>query len=186
MRIASRLCAFLAGLLALALAYLVLELPLHEKMAAPLLRSSPLSRLLPQRFTTTLTSPRVLPTLSTQTIASKAAPSNFSRPLTSTTTPASMDSKSFKEAVALRRSIYQLNKKAPIDDKKIQEIVRTAVKEVPSSFNSQSTRVVVLLNDDHDAFWDIVKDILKAHVPEDKWEHTGSRIQGFRNGYGTV
>lgn len=97
-----------------------------------------------------------------------------------------MDSKSFKEAVALRRSIYQLNKKAPIDDKKIQEIVRTAVKEVPSSFNSQSTRVVVLLNDDHDAFWDIVKDILKAHVPEDKWEHTGSRIQGFRNGYGTV
>lgn len=33
---------------------------------------------------------------------------------------------------------------------------------------------------------DIVRDILKAHVPEDKWEHTGTRIQGFKNGYGTV
>ena len=93
---------------------------------------------------------------------------------------------SFKDAIHLRRSIYALNKQSPIADTTIEEIVRTALKEVPSSFNSQSTRLVVLLKDDHDKFWDIVRDILKAHVPEDKWEHTGNRIKGFRGGYGTV
>jgi predicted oxidoreductase (fatty acid repression mutant protein) len=31
-----------------------------------------------------------------------------------------------------------------------------------------------------------VRDILKAIVPEAQWEHTGSRIEGFRAGYGTV
>lgn len=98
----------------------------------------------------------------------------------------SCDSIAFKEAVQRRRSVYQINKKSPIEDKRLEEIVRTALQEVPSSFNSQSTRLVVLVKDDHDKFWDIVKDILKAHVPEDKWESTGNRIQGFRNGYGTV
>ncbi|KAI7553623.1 Nitroreductase [Hortaea werneckii] len=98
----------------------------------------------------------------------------------------SSETMSFKDAIHLRRSIYALNKQSPIADTKIEEIVRTALKEVPSSFNSQSTRLVVLLKDDHDKFWDIVRDILKAHVPEDKWEHTGNRIKGFRGGYGTI
>ncbi|KAK4544683.1 hypothetical protein LTR36_003932 [Oleoguttula mirabilis] len=96
------------------------------------------------------------------------------------------DKTSFKDAVKHRRTIYQLNKTSPVEDKKIEEIARLAIKDVPSSFNSQSTRLVVLLKDEHDKFWDIVKDILKVHVPEDKWEHTGQRIQGFRNAYGTA
>ncbi|KAI6914575.1 hypothetical protein KC318_g2896 [Hortaea werneckii] len=100
--------------------------------------------------------------------------------------PSSSETMSFKDAIHLRRSIYALNKQSPIADTKIEEIVRTALKEVPSSFNSQSTRLVVLLKNDHDKFWDIVRDILKAHVPEDKWEYTGNRIKGFRGGYGTI
>ncbi|KAK0252144.1 putative nitroreductase [Friedmanniomyces endolithicus] len=95
-------------------------------------------------------------------------------------------STTLKDAAVHRRTIYQLNKKAPVDDKQIEEVFRLAIKEVPSSFNSQSARIVVLLKDDHDAFWDIVRDILKAHVPEDKWEHTGQRIEGFRKAYGTA
>ncbi|KAK4950771.1 putative nitroreductase [Elasticomyces elasticus] len=98
----------------------------------------------------------------------------------------SFDKTSFKDAVVNRRSIYQLNKNSPIDDKRIEEIFRVAIKNVPSSFNSQSARIVVLLKEDHDAFWDIVGDILKNIVPEDKWESTNGRIQGFRKAYGTA
>ena len=96
------------------------------------------------------------------------------------------DSLTFKEAIENRRSIYQLTKKSPIDDKKIKEVAELVVKQVPSSFNSQSSRLVVLLGKDHDKFWQIVTDILKVHVPEDKWEHTGQRLGGFSGGYGTV
>lgn len=57
---------------------------------------------------------------------------------------------------------------------------------MPSSFNSQSARLVVLLKEEHTKFWDIVTDILKTLVPEDAWEHTGQRLSGFQNAYGTV
>ena len=96
------------------------------------------------------------------------------------------DTMDLKDAAKNRRTIYKLEKKSSISDEKIKDILTTAIKDVPSSFNSQSTRLVVLLKDEHDKFWDVVRDILKAHVPEDKWEYTGNRIAGFRNAYGTV
>ena len=96
------------------------------------------------------------------------------------------DSLSFREALVGRRSIYALEKKSPISDARIKEIAKDAVLNSPSSFNSQSTRLVVLLKAEHDKFWDIVIDILKAQLPADKWESTGQKLNGFRGGYGTV
>ena len=96
------------------------------------------------------------------------------------------DTTNFKEAVHNRRTIYQLTKKSTIPDSKLEEIFTTAIKDVPSSFNSQSARIVVLVKDDHDKFWNTLQDILKAIVPEDKWEHTANRIAMFSGAYGTV
>jgi len=93
---------------------------------------------------------------------------------------------SFLDAVQNRRSIYGLKKSSKISDDRIQEIVKTALNNVPSSFNSQSTRLVVLLKQDHDWFWDTVTDVLKAIVPAEQWEHTGGRLKMFKEGYGTV
>lgn len=104
----------------------------------------------------------------------------------STTAKMTHDTMTLKDAVEHRRTIYQLTKKSTISDARIKEIVETAVKHVPSSFNSQSARLVVLLKDEHEKFWDIVRDILKGMVPEENWEHTGNRIAGFRNAYGSV
>lgn len=184
----SRRAALLVALSVLVLAYIALQLPLHLEMAAPLL--SPLARLLPRGANSSTSG--LFKSASTSRLPSATRspshPLNTVRPFTCTIPTANMthDKMSFKDAVKHRRTVYQLNKKSPADDKKIEEIARIAIKDVPSSFNSQSTRLVILLKDEHDKFWDIVKDILKVHVPEDKWEHTGQRIQGFRNAYGTV
>jgi predicted oxidoreductase (fatty acid repression mutant protein) len=97
-----------------------------------------------------------------------------------------MSSQELAKAAHERRSIYQLQKASTIPDYRIKEIVNDAIREVPSSFNSQSTRLVVLVKDDHDKFWDIVTDVLKSIVPEDKWEGTAGRLAGFKGGYGTV
>ncbi|KAJ4383489.1 putative nitroreductase [Didymella sp. IMI 355093] len=94
--------------------------------------------------------------------------------------------KSVIEAMKERRTYYQLNKEAPISDKKIQELVEQALLHVPSSFNSQSTRLVVLLNKDHEQFWDYVIEVLKPLTPEDKFDGTKQKINGFRGAYGTV
>lgn len=96
------------------------------------------------------------------------------------------DQTSFKDAVKHRRTVYSLQKKSPISDDRIKEIVTQAIKHVPSSFNSQSARLVVLVKEEHDKFWQVVSDVLKAHVPEDKWEHTKQRMDMFSGAYGTI
>lgn len=104
----------------------------------------------------------------------------------SSTAPIMSAQKPFLEAVKERRTYYQLNKEAPISDKQIQEIAEKAVLHVPSSFNSQSTRLVVLLNKDHDQFWDFVLEALKPLTPEEQFPKTEQKIGGFKAAYGTV
>ncbi|GAB7054704.1 MULTISPECIES: nitroreductase family protein [Paenibacillus] len=91
----------------------------------------------------------------------------------------------FLTAVQHRRSIYGISKASPVPDVRIQEIVNEAVKHTPSAFNSQSARVVVLFGDHHNRLWDITKEALRKIVTGD-FSATEQRINGFRNGYGTV
>ncbi|KAH7063212.1 nitroreductase family protein [Macrophomina phaseolina] len=95
-------------------------------------------------------------------------------------------SKSFVDAVKERRTYYQLNNTSPVSDDRIIELVNDAVLSVPSSFNSQSTRVVVLLKKEHEKFWDITKEILRPQVPAEQFPSTESRLNGFKAGYGTI
>lgn len=102
-------------------------------------------------------------------------------------TSATMTAKlSFQEAVLNRRSIYQITKKAPVPDARIKEIVDSVILNSPSSFNSQSTRIVVLVGADHDKFWDVITEVYKPILGAEQWERWAGRIAGFRAGYGTV
>lgn len=92
----------------------------------------------------------------------------------------------FSDAIHNRRTIYSLTKKSTISDERIKEIITQVIKDVPSSFNSQSARLVVLVREKHDQFWGIVEEILKAIVPPEQWAHTANRLSGFQNAYGTV
>lgn len=95
-------------------------------------------------------------------------------------------SKEFFAALQDRRSIYPIGKDVNVSDERIQEIVNEAVKHTPSSFNSQSARVVVLLGEQHDKLWNITENTLKAIVPEEQFTPTAEKMAMFRNGYGTV
>lgn len=95
-------------------------------------------------------------------------------------------SKNFLTALEQRRSIYGISKEVVIPDERIQELINSAVKYTPSSFNSQSARVVVLLGEQHNQLWDITKETLRKIVKEDKFQATEDKINSFRNGYGTV
>lgn len=96
-------------------------------------------------------------------------------------------SNAFFDAVKNRRSIYAISKESPISDERIQEIVNEAVKHTPSSFNSQSARVVVLLGEQHDKLWNHTEDILRKIVNnEENFKSTAEKMESFRAGYGTV
>ena len=93
----------------------------------------------------------------------------------------------FQQILENRRTIYSLEKEISISDDKLEAIIEHAVKHVPSSFNSQSTRIVLLLNDNHDKFWDITKDELKKAMGEDcDLQPTSDKIDNFKHSYGTI
>lgn len=94
--------------------------------------------------------------------------------------------KNFYTAVAERRSYYGIGKDFVITDERIKEIVEHAVKHTPAAFNSQSARVIVLLDKQHDKLWDITKESLRKVVPVDQFSSTEDKINSFRSGYGTV
>lgn len=90
------------------------------------------------------------------------------------------------EAFTARRSFYQLNKELPIPKDKVSSIVQQNLVQVPSSFNSQSNRVLVLYGAEHDKLWDITSEILRPLVPAESWGATEARNAGFKAGAGTV
>ena len=162
-------------------AYLIVAPP-HEGMAASLQRFVPRVSL-QASYVKSLVPPFQKPFTFTTSPAASISQSNS---FTSSTSKMTHDTLTFKDAVQNRRTIYQLTKKSTISNDKIKDIVTTAIKDVPSSFNSQSARLVVLVQDEHDKFWQIVTDILKVHVPEAQWEHTAQRMDMFKGAYGTV
>ncbi|TKD68198.1 nitroreductase family protein [Pseudalkalibacillus hwajinpoensis] len=96
-------------------------------------------------------------------------------------------SKAFFEAVKERRSIYGIGKERTISDENLQEVIQYAVLHTPSAFNSQSARVVVLLDYSHTKLWnEITKETLRGIVPADQFSSTEEKMNSFANGYGTV
>lgn len=97
-----------------------------------------------------------------------------------------MSANAFLETLAGRRSIYALKKESPISDARIQEIITEIIKHIPSSFNSQTTRVVLLVKGEHDKLWELHKEVLKPIVPEADWAKTEGKIDMFKGAYATV
>ncbi|KAK9372068.1 Nitroreductase-like protein [Lipomyces chichibuensis] len=95
-------------------------------------------------------------------------------------------SKTFLEALCARRSYYKLANQSTIPDSRIVELVNAAALNTPSCFNSQSTRLVVLLKQEHEKLWEIAKETLKAMLPPDVYVNTEQRLNGFQKAYGTI
>lgn len=94
--------------------------------------------------------------------------------------------KGLLELIKERRSVYVIGKEKLVSEDKVTEIVKDAVKYVPSAFNSQSARAVVLFNEESDKLWDITKEALRKVVPADNFSDTEQKMNMFKGGYGTV
>lgn len=92
----------------------------------------------------------------------------------------------FLDSIAKRRSIYHLGKTVDLSQDQISELIQTAVEQSPSSFNSQSSRAVILFGQASADFWDIVRETLRKMVPEAAFAATSDKISSFAAGLGTV
>lgn len=85
-----------------------------------------------------------------------------------------------------RRSIRLIDNSIIISDDELINEIKSILKHTPSSYNAQSQRIMVLLNDNHKEFWKLVLEELRKIVPENNFLRTETKINGFMAGYGTV
>lgn len=92
-----------------------------------------------------------------------------------------------REAIKNRRTYYGISNNSSISHDEIKEIIDFAIMHVPSAFNSQSTRIVLLLGENHKKLWEITKEALRKQMPTESFGATESKIDNaFASGYGTV
>ncbi|OYR17087.1 nitroreductase family protein [Brucella grignonensis] len=95
-------------------------------------------------------------------------------------------SNSYIAALKKRRTQYALGKNLPLSQDATAELIREAIKHSPSSFNSQSSRAIVLFGAESEKLWNIAKEELRKIVPADAFEQTEAKIDSFAAGAGTV
>ena len=93
----------------------------------------------------------------------------------------------FTKLLEERRSIYSLGKNVSLPESEIVGLVAKAIKESPSSFNSQTSRAVVLFGAAHNKVWDITEEALLKAIPEGQdVTPTKEKLNSFRAAFGTI
>jgi len=92
----------------------------------------------------------------------------------------------FYKIMESRRSIRVLANEEIITNERLEEIIANAVKFTPTAFNAQEQRVVLLLEDRHSWFWNLLKEKLKTRLPAESFSATEGKLNGLMGGVGTV
>ncbi len=92
----------------------------------------------------------------------------------------------FASLAEKRRTSYTLGKTLPVSDDAVIEIIKEAIRQAPSAFNSQSSRALILLGKQHEKFWELTREQLRKRVPADKFQPTSDKIDGFAAAAGSV
>lgn len=90
------------------------------------------------------------------------------------------------ESLRKRRSHYALSNVSTLSEEQLNELLEQALIQTPSAFNSQTGRLVLLLNDKHLKVWDIVLETLKPLVSEGAFVKTIAKVDTFKKAHGTI
>lgn len=94
----------------------------------------------------------------------------------------------FEELQKKRRSIYALGKEVKKSPEELFSMIKEAVKESPSPFNSQSVKAVVLTGAAHEKLWEMtLAELKKVSASKEAFQATTAKVKGaFEAGFGTV
>lgn len=85
-----------------------------------------------------------------------------------------------------RRTQYAIGKNLPLPEAQVEALIREAIRQAPSSFNSQSSRAVILFGAAHEKLWSITRETLRKIVPADAFAATDAKMSAFAAGAGSV
>ncbi|MBQ8180274.1 MAG: nitroreductase family protein [Candidatus Methanomethylophilaceae archaeon] len=86
-----------------------------------------------------------------------------------------------------RRSEYSLGSDTGVDPSVVEGNLRRVVRNLPSPYNSQPSRAVLVTGEDHRVLWEIVRSTLHARMGDgDRFDTTSRKVDGFSAAAGTV
>ena len=92
----------------------------------------------------------------------------------------------YLDALKKRRTYYNIDKEISIAPCRLQEIISEITVNSPSSFNSQSSKVVLLFCGKHKLLWEITLEALRKVTPPEYFPNTEKKIASFAAGAGTI
>jgi len=90
------------------------------------------------------------------------------------------------QSLRKRRSQYSLGRQVSQSQAEIEALIKEAIRLSPSSFNSQSSRAVILFGAQSEKFWALTREALRPLVPADAFAATEAKLASFAAGVGTV
>ena len=90
------------------------------------------------------------------------------------------------QSLRKRRSQYSLGRNLSQSPAEIEALIKEAIRWSPSSFNSQSSRAVILFGAQSERFWELVRESLRPLVPAEAFGATEQKLAWFAAGVGTV
>ena len=90
------------------------------------------------------------------------------------------------EALRHRRSYYGLEATSPLSQEQLHALLLEAAEHAPSSFDSRSSRMILLLGEAHKRLWDIVWEVLSPRLSEQQQKTTRQKLNTFAAGYGSI
>ncbi len=95
-------------------------------------------------------------------------------------------SNAYIEALKQRRTQYALGHNVSLSKEALVTLIQEAVKHSPSSFNSQTSRVLVLFGAESEKLWALATDEVRKVAPAEGFDKTEAKLKGFAAGVGTV
>lgn len=92
----------------------------------------------------------------------------------------------FEKLIIKRRSIYNLGSEISLTQPEITELVKQAVMQCPTAFNSQSGRAVILFGQSHYKLWQMTAEALYPLTPAEQFPKTRAKLDSFAAGTGTI
>ena len=95
-------------------------------------------------------------------------------------------SNAYIDALKKRRTQYALGRNLSLSKEELVPLVKDAVKHSPSSFNSQSSRALVLFGAESVKLWDLAIEAVRKVAPAEGFDKTEAKLKSFAAGAGTI
>lgn len=95
-------------------------------------------------------------------------------------------SNAFLDALKQRRTQYSLGRNLSASKEELTALIQDAIKHSPSSFNSQSSRAIILFGAESEKVWQIAVDEVRKVAPAEGFDKTEAKLNSFAAGVGTV